>query len=92
MSSLKTSISIGNHKVLRLICTSVCGINSHECVFQNLKLHEPLQRVQFEIFEKLTSVFPNCTTAKPYGHALIIYLKKFTEELNNPKYQGHIIF
>ena len=45
-------ISIGNHRGfefnLELICMSE--------FFKKLKLHEPLQRVQFQLFEKLTSV------------------------------------
>ena len=44
-------ICIGNHTVfefnLELICTSE--------FFKKLKLHEPLRRVQFQLFEKLTS-------------------------------------
>ena len=45
-------ISIGNHTVssqfnLELICTSE--------FFKKLKLREPLRRVQFQRFEKLTS-------------------------------------
>ena len=34
------------------------GINKHEYIFQRLtKLHEPLGRVQFGVFEKFTSAY-----------------------------------
>ena len=37
------------------------------------------KNLKFEIFEKLTR------TRKPYDYLLIIYMKKFTEELNDLK-------
>ena len=54
--------------------------------FKNLKLHEPLRRVQFEIFENLTRVNESQTEReKPYDYLLIMYMKKFTEELNDSR-------
>ena len=58
---------------LGLICTSV--------FFKNLKLYKLLRRVQFEIFEKLTSVNKSqIEREKPYDYLLIIYMKTITED------------
>ncbi len=42
------------------------------------KLHESDGRVQFEVFEKLTSVCFFKLHEKPYYYLLIIYMKKFS--------------
>ena len=50
---------------LELICTSE--------FFKKLKLHEPLRRVQFQLFEKLTSANKfQIEREKPYDYLLII--------------------
>ena len=58
----------------------------HERVFQRgSKLHESDERVQFEVFEKLTSVCFSKLHEKPYYYLLIIYISIFAQvNITNP--------
>jgi hypothetical protein len=62
------------------------GKNMHEWVFQRgSKLHESEERVQFEVFEKLTSVCFSKLHEKPYYYLLIIYISIFAQvNITNP--------
>ena len=62
------------------------GINKHEKIFQRLtKLHEPVGRVQFVVFEKFTSAYLFLIAReKSCDYLLIIYMKKRTERKRKP--------
>ena len=57
------------------------GINKHEWIFQRLtKLHEPVGRVQFVVFEKFTSAYLfQIAQEKSCDYLLIINMKKFRD-------------
>ena len=61
-------VSIGNHRVSSSIWNKFCSE-----FFKNLKLHEPLRRVQFQLLEKLASANEfQIEREKPYDYLLII--------------------
>ncbi len=71
---LPREICIGNSMVPSAIWKKHARVR----VFQRRsKLHESEGRVQFDVFEKLTSVFFFKLHEKPYYYLLMIYLKKF---------------
>ena len=55
------------------------AINQHEYIFQRLtKLHEPVGRVQFVVFEKFTSAdLSQIAREKSCDYLLIIHIQKF---------------
>ncbi len=57
------------------------GINKHESIFQSLtQLHEPVERVQFVVFEKFTSAYLSQIAREiSCDYLLIIFMKKLRE-------------
>ena len=62
-------LCIGNHTV----SNSIWNYFAPSEFFKKLKLHEPLRRVQFQLFEKLTNANSfQIEREKPYDYLLII--------------------
>ena len=60
------------------------GINKHEQIFQRpKKVHEPIGRVDFVVFEKFTSTYLfQIVREKSCDYLLIIYTKNITTTTN----------
>ena len=69
------------------------GINKHEYIFQRLtKLHEPVGRVKFVVFEKCTSAYLfQITQEKSCDYLLITYMKKFRNGKTEETHVYHAI-
>ena len=68
------------------------GINKHEEIFQRLtKLHEPVGRVQFGVFEKFTSAYLLQIAQQKSCDYLIIYMEKFRNGKTKETHVHHTI-
>ena len=70
------------------------GINKHKLIFQRLtKLHEPVGRVHFVVFEKFTSAYLFLIAReKSCDYLLKIYMKKGTEKENQLNFDTARLF
>ena len=67
------TIRIGNHMVSSAIWNKFERVS-----FQSSKLHEPVGRVLFELFENSqVQIYSKIAREKPYDFQLIIHMKKF---------------
>ena len=70
------SICIGNHMISSAIWNKQARVNFSK----TNKLHEPVGRVQFVVFEKFTSAYLfQIAQEKSFDYLLIIYMKKFRD-------------
>ena len=68
------------------------GINKHEYIFQRLtKLHEPVGRVQFGVFEKFKSAYLFLIAREKSCDYLIICMKKFRDGQAEETHAYHAI-
>ena len=64
------------------------GINKHEEI-KTTRLHEPVEQVQFVVFDQFTSAYYTNLQEKSYYYLLIIYIKGYQRRSRQTKFWKH---